>query len=137
MTAEELVIRLLQRFKGVPAFTDEDAIELINEAMQDRGYKPSDSVSQSDIKLVILHAQVLAAWQIAFSVAHYFKFSDGEESVDKSMLADNYRILARELQRELDAEIGKRHGTNFRIMKRIDRPITVPYYKRGDNTWRR
>lgn len=68
MTAEELVLRLLQRFKGVPAFTDEDAIELINEAMQDRGYKPSDSVSQSDIKLVILHAQVLAAWQIALLV---------------------------------------------------------------------
>ena len=82
MTAEELVMRLLQRFKGVPAFTDEDAIELINEAMQERGYKPSDSVSQSDARLVILHAQVLTAWQIAFSVAHYFRFTDGEESVD-------------------------------------------------------
>jgi len=138
MSAQELAERLLRRFKGVPGFTEEDAIELVNDAMRAHGYAPTDSVTEKDVSLILLYAQKEGAWQIAFSVAHYFKFTDGEESVDKSMVADNYRRLARDLQEEYEREAGKVFGNNFRIMPRLDRPNTTPPTgESGKRLWRR
>ena len=115
----KLIERLLRRFKGVPNFDEDDAIELVIEAKEAHESDASD-------ELILLYAQVQGAWQIAFGAAHYFKFTDGEESVDKSMVAENYRKLARELQTEYDRERGKFLGNNFRVMSRIDRPRTTP-----------
>lgn len=135
MTAQELADILYKRFKGVPGFTEEEAEELVNDAMRVHGYAPSDSVKQDDENLVLLYAQYNGAWQIALSVAHYFKFGDGEEQVDKSMITDNYRRLAKDLQNDYETEKGKLFGNNFRIMKRIDRPLTMP--ARSRYQWRR
>lgn len=112
---EELIERLLRRFKGVPNFNEEDAIDLVDEAL---------SIHEDDASadLALLYAQYQGAWQIAMSVAHYFKFSDGEESVDKSMLADNYRKLAQDFELKYESEKGKQHGNNFHVMPRPDRP---------------
>ena len=134
-TIDDLAERLLRRFKGVPNFELTDAKELVDESLKYHGYKsPADVPREKEIA-VILYAQVQGAWQIAFSVAHYFKFSDGEESVDKSMIADNYRRLAKDLQTEYDIETGKLFGNNFRIMPRIDRPNTTP--PTGESGFRR
>ena len=135
MTAQELATILFKRFKGVPSFTEEEAEELVNDAMRVHGYAPSDSVKQGDENLVLLYAQYNGAWQIALSVAHYFKFGDGEEQVDKSMITDNYRRLAKDLQNDYEMEKGKLFGNNFRVMKRIDRPLTMP--ARSRYQWRR
>lgn len=116
---DELIKRLLRRFKGVPNFSEEDAEELADEAIEVLGERAS-------AELLTLYAQYQGAWQIAFSVAHYFRFTDGEESVDKSMVADNYRKLAKDLQAEFEREQAKELGNRFRIMERIDRPITTP-----------
>lgn len=132
MSAQELVERLLRRFKGVPSFVEEDATELIEDAMRAHGYAPTDSVPNDKVNLVLLYAQIQGAWQIALSVAHYFKFTDGEESVDKSMVARNYRELAKDLQKQYDDELSKVNGTQFRVMTRLDRPLTMPprrYFK--------
>jgi len=126
MSAQELAEKLYRMFKGVPGFTENEALELIDDAMRTHGYAPTDSVPSDRIRLILLYAQIQGVWQVAMSVAHYFKFSDGEESVDKSMLADNYRKLAKDLQTEYDIENGKLFGNNFRIMPRIDRPNTTP-----------
>ena len=126
MTAQELAEILFRRFKGVPGFTEGEALELIEDAMRAHGYAPSDSVKEGEVNLVLLYAQSEGAYQIAFSVAHYFRFSDGEESVDKSMVADNYRRLARDLKTDYEAEKGRLFGSNFRTMRRIDRPNTTP-----------
>ena len=121
MTAEQLAERLLRRFKGVPGFELEDAEELIEDAMTSHGYKPSDNVPNGDVRLILLHAQSNGAWQVAFSVAHYFKYTDGEESVDKSQVSSNYRKLAKDLEDEYDDEKDRLLGSNFRIMRRVDR----------------
>lgn len=126
MTAQELAERLLLRFKGVPNFTYENALELVEDAMRAHNFAPDDSVPDDKANIVLLYAQIQGAWQIAFSVAHYFKFTDGEESVDKSMISKNYRDLAKDLQAEYDKERAEMAGSSFRIMKRIDRPITMP-----------
>ena len=135
MTAQELAEILFRRFKGVPGFTEGEALELIEDAMRAHGYAPSDSVKPDEVNLVLLYAQYNGAWQIALSVAHYFKFADGEEQVDKSMIADNYRRLAKDLQADYESEKGKLFGNNFRIMSRIDRPMTMPARRRYQ--WRR
>src|SRR5690625_4265424 len=138
MTAQELANTLYQRFKGVPGFTEQEAESLVIDAMRTHGYAPSDSVKPDEVNLVLLYAQYNGAWQIAFSVAHYFRFTDGEESVDKSMVADNYRRLAKDLQDDYESEKGKLFGNNFRIMKRIDRPNTTPPSgESGRRVWRR
>jgi len=135
VTAQELAEILFRRFKGVPGFSEGEALELIEDAMRAHGYAPSDSVKPDEINLVLLYAQYNGAWQIALSVAHYFKFADGEEQVDKSMIADNYRRLAKDLQDDYESEKGKLFGNNFRIMTRLDRPLTMPARRR--NQWRR
>lgn len=115
----KLVERLMRRFKGVPNFDESDAIDLVKEAKEAHESDASD-------ELILLYAQVQGAWQIAFGAAHYFKFTDGEESVDKSMIAENYRKLAKDLQADYEAEKGRSSGSNFRVMRRIDRPHTTP-----------
>ncbi len=125
-TSAELVERLYRRFKGVPNFELTDAQELVDESLQYHGIASTANIPSDKETAILLYAQVQGAWQIAFSVAHYFKFSDGEESIDKSMIADNYRRLAKDLQTEYDLEMGKQFGNNFRIMPRIDRPNTSP-----------
>jgi len=135
MTAQELAEIITQRFKDVPGFTAQEAVTLVQDAMRTHGYAPSDSVKPDEVNLVLLYAQYNGAWQIALSVAHYFKFADGEEQVDKSMIADNYRRLAKDLQNDYESEKGELFGNNFRVMKRIDRPLTMPARRRSQ--WRR
>jgi len=130
-TKAELAQRLYRRFKGVPNFEYIDAEELVEDSLKEHGFKPSDVVPSDKETLILLYAQYNGAWQIALSVAHYFKFADGEEQVDKSMVADNYRKLAKDLQDDYESEKGKLFGNNFRIMKRIDRPLTMPARRRN------
>lgn len=126
----ELAERLLRRFKGVPGFTLDDAMELVLEAKQVHGYAPDALIPSHKQRLILLYATVEGANQIAMSVAHYFKYSDGEESVDKSMIADNYRKLARDLKADYDEEKSLETGSGFHVMKRIDRPLTMPARRR-------
>jgi len=120
MTAEQLAERLLRRFKSVPDYGLEDALEAVEDVMSEEGYEPSDDVPSDDVKVILLKAQISSAWSIAFSVAHYFKYTDGEESVDKTKVAENYRNLALDLQGLLDKEEFK-SKSGFAIMPRPDR----------------
>ncbi|MBO0602704.1 hypothetical protein I2483_13635 [Sporosarcina sp. E16_3] len=134
----ELAERLLRRFKGVPNYEITDAADSVADAMQVIGYDPSDSVPTDKETALLLLAQSESAFQIAFSVAHYFKFTDGEESVDKSMLSENYRKLAADLRRQYDAESAKSNGSGAYTAMRIDRPNTTPRTgESGRNVWRR
>ena len=129
-TQAELAERLLKRFKGVPNYELSDASDAVSDAMQVHGLAPTVDVPASKQRLILLYAQSESAYQIAFSVAHYFKYTDGEESVDKSMIADNYRKLARELKDDYDDEKISEGGSGFSLMPRIDRPITSPPRRR-------
>lgn len=139
-TTDDLAERLLRRFKGVPNFDITDAKELVEESLRVHGLESSEAIPSDKETLILLYAQTQGAWQVALSVAHYFSFTDGEESVDKSMIADNYRRLARDFQVDYDLETGRLAGNNFRLMPRIDRPNTTPptgNSGRRRGTWRR
>lgn len=121
-TKAELVERLLRRFKGVPNFQLTDAEELVDDAMHVHGFASSSIVPESDVNLILLYAQAEGAWQIALATAHYFSYKDGEESVDKSKISDQYRKLAQDIRSQYETEKARKNGHGFFIMKRIDRP---------------
>lgn len=114
--------RLLSYFKGVPNYDIEDAQEKITEAMLVHDLSPAERIPAEDQKLIMLYAQMESAFAIAFSTAHYFRYSDGEEEVDKSKVSDNYRKLAKDLKEMYERENYKKTGSSFRIMRRVDRP---------------
>lgn len=119
---KELADRLYLRFKGVEEFKKEDAEELIIDSMITHGYNKNAKVPDKKQKLVILKAQFEAAYQIAYTAARYFSYTDAEEQVDKTQVAHNYRQLAKELQKEYEKERDSETGSRFTVMKRADRP---------------
>lgn len=133
-TKIDLAERLVNRFKGVPNFDSSDAGELVDDALQVHGLAPSAEVPTSIINLILLYAQAEGAMRIALATAHYFKYADGEESVDKSAISEQYRKLANDLRKQYEEEKARVFGASFYIAQRIDRPLTTP--PSGDS-WRR
>ena len=122
----ELAERLVKRFKGVPNFDISDAQELVDDALQTHSYELSADVPADKTGLLLLYAQAEGAWQIALSTAHYFQYQDGEETVDKSMISEQYRKLAKDLRADYDRVKSLETGVGFYIAARIDRPFTSP-----------
>ena len=127
---DSLTEKLQRRFKNVDGFGKDDAKELIEEAIDAHKKEPDASD-----ELILIYAQQQAAWQVAINVAHYFKFTDGEESVDKSMIADNYRKIAKDLQEAYDVEKRRLRGNKFKIAQRVDRPYTSPPTGKSRRRW--
>ena len=124
----ELSERLLKRFKGVPNYELDDATVAVEDAMLTLGYAAADDVPNDKIARVLLLAQSDSAYNIAFSVAHYFSYTDGEESVNKSTVSDKYLALAKALRERYDDEAAgedKAGHSSFAIAKRADRDFPL------------
>ena len=128
-TIIDLTARLSARFRNVPGVLPEDINAWLTEALYQYGYTPltAADIPDAETPLVLLLAQIHGARAIAFSVAHYFKYTDGEEAVDKTMVAEQYRKLAADLTLEYEREKGvidaRRGGSAFKVMRRLDRDI--------------
>lgn len=123
-TLAELKQRLLGRFKDVPEVSDEDVTEWLTTALNDNGFTSSSDVPADKVSLVLLNAQAEGASAIALSTAHYFSFTDKDQTVDKSGISEQYRTLADELwtryrSKKTESTAGK--GSAFRVMRRLDR----------------
>lgn|SRR5690625_4524166 len=125
-TLNELSQRLLNRFKDVPNVGVEDTYGWIEMAMNEHGFSASDNVPTEYIPLVMLYAEADGTHQIALSTAYYFSFVDKDESVDKSMISEQYRKLSDGLweryRRKKEEGVGNIGGSRFSIMRRVDRP---------------
>lgn len=123
-TLAELKQRLLGRFKDVPEVSDEDVTEWLTTALNDNGFTSSSDVPADKVSLVLLNAQAEGASAIALSTAHYFSFTDKDQTVDKSGISEQYRTLADELwtrYRSKKTEVTNGKGSAFRVMRRLDR----------------
>jgi hypothetical protein len=116
----ELSERLLKRFKNVPNVTIVDANDWAEESLLIHGYESSAIVPTDREEIVLLYAQSEGAFQISLAAAHYFSYSDGEEQVDKTMISEQYRKLAKDIR---DVYNRKKAVTNSKVvfMKRVDR----------------
>jgi hypothetical protein len=120
----ELKQRLLGRFKDVPEVSDEDVTEWLTTALNDNGFTSSSDVPADKVSLVLLNAQAEGASAIALSTAHYFSFTDKDQTVDKTGISERYQDLADELwnryrSKKTESDLGK--GARFRVMRRLDR----------------
>lgn len=128
----ELTTRLKTRFRNVPGVEDADIDAWLTEALYTYGYSPltAADIPDSETPLVLLLAQIQGVRAIAISVAHYFKYTDAEETVDKTMVSEQYRKLAADLTAQYNAEreivegIRKKTST-FRVARRLDRDLWV------------
>lgn len=123
-TMEQLTARLERRFGGVPSLPGGIAWEVMRDAYEAHGYTESLPVPPSAVNRLMAYASAELATTIAINAASYFKYTDGEESVDKSMIASEYRQLAKEFRAEYNAELAKEaegHTSNFAVAPRLDR----------------
>lgn len=121
---EELSTRLLQRFKNVPNVTLADTEEWISLAMNEHGFATTANVPTAYITLIMLYAEADGTGNIALSTAYYFEYKDGEETVDKKGVSEQYRKIATELWKKYErkkADSGISGATRFVIAKRADR----------------
>lgn len=116
-----LADRVMLRYTEVPEFKEEEAMEYVIDSKSLHGYLDTQLIPQDKERLVLLYAMSEVASSIAFKSAHYFKFSDGEETIDKTKVAHNYRQLARDYKKDYDRERAKMVGSHFRIVGRADR----------------
>jgi len=118
---ERLVKRVVLRYIEVPEFTEEEGRMFVEDSKSVHGYKADQLIRPEDERLVVLYAMAEIASTIAFKSAHYFKFSDGEETIDKTKVSHNYRQLARDFRNDYNRERAKSTGSLFRIVRRADR----------------
>lgn len=121
----DLAERLLKRFRDVPKVTLEDATEWMEVAMQEHGLVLDAEVPPRYERLLLLFAEADGALNISLRTAYYFEYRDGEESVDKRNVSEQYRKIATELTkryREKKVEVGfGSNGMRFGVAPRIDR----------------
>ncbi|MGR5867433.1 hypothetical protein ACT7DZ_38745 [Bacillus cereus] len=97
---------------------------LFEEALIANGFSPLTVLNDKQAQLVTFYYRYVDLMAKATSEASSFKYTDGEESVDKSSVSKNYRDLAQhyyELWRSKRVEYDST-GSSFRIAKRVDRP---------------
>lgn len=120
----ELAENLEKRFKGVPNATIEDAENWTERSMLEHGYMAEDDVPDDQKLLVLLYAEWDGTLQLALQTAYYFEYTDGEETVDKAKISEQYRNVAAELRKKYEkknVESGPSSNTRFTIMTRADR----------------
>lgn len=124
-TLEDLSAQLLRRLRNVPNVTLEDTTDWISLAMIEHGFEDDDDVPAEYIPLVLLFAEADAAGIISMQTAYYFHYKDGEETVDKRGVSEQYRKIATELWKKYERKKANskflRGGTGFFIARRADR----------------
>lgn len=126
-TLTQMTERLTKRFNAVTAqpALQAAAIDVMADTFGALGYDAFADVPPTDINRLLAYGSAELALQIALDAARFFKYTDGEETVDKSMIAKEYRAFAAMFKADYLAEETKLvpyDGSRFRVMKRLDRP---------------
>jgi hypothetical protein len=84
--------RLTKRFRNVPGVTAPDVIDWLTEAEEESGIVEGDVTSDNNALLYLAFSNGCKA--IATDAARFFKYTDGEENVDKTNIFENYMRLS-------------------------------------------
>ncbi|WP_332606866.1 hypothetical protein [Bacillus spizizenii] len=105
--------RLATRLLKIPGVTADDIAAWIAEAEAQIGVP-----EEADDNMLLYLSLSIAYEAIAADAARYFSYVDGEESVDKTNIFENYMKLANEARRQYRKH--KRGGTGQFFMNRAD-----------------
>jgi hypothetical protein len=84
--------RLTMRFKNVPGVTWTEVADWLTEAKEESGIVEGDVVSDNNALLYLAFS--IGCKAIATDAARFFKYTDGEENVDKTNVFENYMRLS-------------------------------------------
>lgn len=118
MAINDLATRLQSKFKNVPNITLADCTDWVTDAVALHG-------NETDEVLLLLLAQSEGARNIALNTAHFFSYTDGDESVDKTMLTETYLRVSNDFYtaytRSKATGSSGSSGSSFKAPKRADR----------------
>lgn len=118
MSISTLATRLQSKFKNVPNVLLTDCTDWVTDAVALHG-------NETDETLILLLAQSEGARNIALNTAHYFSYTDGDESVDKTMLTETYLRVSEDFYnayaRSKATGSSGSSGSAFKAPKRADR----------------
>lgn len=123
-TLQTMTKRLARRFEAVSALPADAALLTMADTFETFGYVADADVLTSDINKLLAYASAELATLVAINSASYFKYTDGEEAVDKSMVPKEYRQLAKQFRAEYQAEVVAQEASTrstFAVMPRRDR----------------
>lgn len=122
---DELSTSLLKRFKDVPNVTIEDTNGWVERSFLEHGFANEADVPSDQVLLVLMYAEWDGTLQISLKAAHYFEYTDSEESVDKRNISEQYRNVAAELWKNYERKkaqgSGGIGGSRFSVATRVDR----------------
>ena len=128
-TLTQMTDRLTNRLTAVTAqpALEAAAIDVMADTFELFGFAASADVPITDLNRLLAYSSSELALQIALDAARFFKYSDGEESVDKTMVSKEYREFSAIFKADYLAEEAKQaeaiiEGSTFRVMRRLDRP---------------
>ena len=128
-TLTQMTERLSKRFTAVTAqpALESAAIDVMADTFELFGYDASADVPITELNRLLAYSSSELALQIALDAARFFKYADGEESVDKTMVSKEYRAFATIFKADYLAEEAKQaealiEASAFRVMRRLDRP---------------
>ncbi|MFJ5716536.1 hypothetical protein [Neobacillus sp. NPDC093127] len=107
--------RLENRLSRVPGVIAADISTWVKEAEAESG------ITEAENENAVFYLALAISYEtIACSAAHYFKFTDGEESVDKSNIFSNYMKLAKEARKQYRKQVRGRSGASQSHVARAD-----------------
>lgn len=123
-TLQTMTERLARRFEAVSALPADAALMTMQDTFETFGYVADADVPPTDINKLLAYASADLATLVAINSAAYFKYTDGEEAVDKTSVPREYRQLARQFRAEYLAEVDAQEASSrstFAVMPRRDR----------------
>lgn len=121
----ELVELLAKRFREVPNVSEEDLESWAESSLLEHGIRRGERIPLPLVPLITLYAEADGASQIALKSAHFFAFTDKDETVDKSKISANYKELAKDLwsryRLKKDEGVEGFGGPVMKFMRRVDR----------------
>ncbi|EAC9719932.1 hypothetical protein LL50_05580 [Listeria monocytogenes] len=116
---DELITRLNQKFSNIPGINGETVSYWIDEAIEAEGFSPSQTTFAGEETRILLRARIIGVEDLALNTAHFFNFRDGEESISKGGISENYQKLLAKLNAQYAEQFG--NPSAFKVMKRLDR----------------
>lgn len=122
---QEVVEMLKKRFSDVPNVTDDDIESWADSSLIEHNIRLGSRIPPELLPLILLYAEADGASRIALKTAHYFEFTDKDETVDKSKVSESYRKIAEDLWKRYrlrkDEGVEGFGGPQMKFMRRVDR----------------
>lgn len=122
-TTQDFINKIVAKFSGVPNVDYSVAERWVTEALPQHGYSTVEDVPDNELTALTYLVMAIACGELAVNAVHFFRWQDGDELVDKSMITTQYRQMAKYYMQEYQRVSGKGNGykSAWKAIRRVDR----------------